>query len=106
MAVGVDGSRRPFVHGERDPALADDQDEVDGCEAEHPAGGRPRGDYEQAVIAARPEPAHSAHGVPAKAVRHQPLALGGSVEVAAELPAKSHGVSVSMRAGNTNTGIT
>ena len=46
VAVGVDGARRPFVRGERDPAVADDENRVDRGESQHPAAGRPCGDDE------------------------------------------------------------
>ena len=82
------------MYGQWNPAVADDQDRVDGGKAEHTAAGWAGGDHEQAVIAAGAEPAHGAHGVTAKPVGHQPLALGGGIEISAELPPKSHGVSV------------
>src|ERR1700674_489761 len=55
VAVRVDRPRCPFVDGQRDPALADDLDGIDGGKTEHPAPGRPRSDHQQAVITTGPQ---------------------------------------------------
>ena len=104
VAGWVDRPRRPLVHRQRNAALADDEDGVEGGEAEHPATWRPRRDNEQAVIAPGLQAGHCPHRVAAKAIRHQPLALRRFVEVATKRPPESHCVSVKSRATTFSAG--
>ena len=54
MPVRVDGAGSPFVGCEADAGVAEDEDRVEGGEAEHAPAGPGDGDDEQAVVAARP----------------------------------------------------
>jgi hypothetical protein len=96
IARWIDSTRGPLVHTEPDPAVSDDDAGVKGSQAEHPAARWLCSDDKQTVIAPGPQPANRSHRIAAQAIGDQPLALGGGLEVAANLTAESHDVSVGL----------
>ncbi len=92
VAARVDGAVGPFVHRQTDPCVASHEDRVERREAEHPAPRRLRRDHEQAVVAARAQPADRPHREAAEAVGDEPFAGGGGSEIAAQLTSETHRV--------------
>ena len=85
----VDRAGPPFVGGEPDAGIAEDEHRIEGGEAEHPLGRPVDRNDEQPVVAARAEPGDGAHRVAADAVGDEPFALRRLVERAAGLRAEA-----------------
>ena len=71
----VDGAGPPFVGGEPDAGVAEDEHRIEGGEAEHSLGRPVDRDDEKPVVAPRAEPGDGAHRVAADAVGDEPFAL-------------------------------
>ena len=85
----VDRAGPPFVGGEPDAGVAEDEHRIEGGEAEHSLGRAVDRYDEQPVVAARAEPGDGAHRVAADAVGDEPFALRRLVERAATLRAEA-----------------
>ena len=89
IAARVDGTAGPLVDAEPVACVPDHEHGLERNETEHPVSRPGDCDHEQAVVAARPQPGDSAHGVTADAVGDEPFAPRRLVERPAHLRAEA-----------------
>ena len=85
-AIGIDGPVPVLLSRKRLPlTVGRDEPLLEGGQQHHALDRRTQRGDQQAVVAARVHPGHRPRCVTAKAVRHQPLAAHGCLDVSTDL---------------------